>query len=84
MLSPAISRPSYLPRSPGKFTALHLALTLGTLVWQIIKTKHTHSYFFSRSSWSSDRVVAFLQSPALFVAAPLNPRGCQTPPSVAN
>ena len=84
MLSPAISQPSYLPRSPGKFTALRLALTLGTLVWQIIKTKHTHSCFSPCSAWSSDRVVAFLRAPALFVAAPLNPRGCQTPPSVAN
>lgn len=38
MLSAAISQPSHLPRSPGKFNGpLVFGLTLGTLVWQIIK-----------------------------------------------
>lgn len=57
VLSPAISQPSYLPRGPGKFTALPLAVTLGTLVWQIIKTKHTHSCFFPHLPWSPDCVL---------------------------
>lgn len=57
MFSPAISCSSYLPRGPGKFTALPLALTLGTLVWQIIKTKHTHGCFPPAPHWSSDCVL---------------------------
>lgn len=57
VLLPAISQPSYLPRGPGKFMALPLALTLGTLMWQIMKTKHTHSCFFPHSVWSLEFVL---------------------------
>lgn len=53
MCCPVISQASYLPRGPGKFTVLPLALTLGTLVWQIKNTKHTHFFFpLPHSPWS--------------------------------
>lgn len=62
-LSPVISQGSYLPRGPDKFTALPLALTLGTLVWQIMKTKRTQLFLSPLPLELRLRVASFLQAP---------------------